>query len=378
MAPKKTRHQKSKPVDPTKAPEASLSTSDLVDVRVSNLQDRRQITLFTLNNELFAVDISLVQEIVAHFELTRAPAMPRAVEGVVNIRGHLIPVLNLKKRLRMANDVYSEKNGLVILQIGTRLTGILVDQVREVTVIENSQIEPVMETVSDELIDGVIKTPTALISLLNPQKLMHFDTGEIFMEKNAPTAKRNDDFLHGDDGRVESHQFVSFFVENDEFAVDIHAVQEINKLLPIAHVPRAPRFVEGVINLRGQIVPLINLRERFQLEKIPYDKQTRIMIINVNGKWVGLIVDRVSKVLRIPLTDIQDPPAETVNQEVRFVHGIAEVDGRLIIILDLQKVLSVQEVQDLEGMRELARETMAAKKEEAEETASPDESAEAE
>jgi purine-binding chemotaxis protein CheW len=149
-------------------------------------------------------------------------------------------------------------------------------------------------------------------------------------------------------------QLVSFFIKQDEFAVDISRVQEINKMAAIAHVPRAPKFVEGVINLRGHIVPVINLRERFGLEKIGLTKSTRIIVINIDNRQVGLIVDSVSEVKRVNCSEIKDPPSEAVGDAADFVTGIANVNGRLLIILDLHKILNSQEMHTIEAIKKSA------------------------
>lgn len=152
---------------------------------------------------------------------------------------------------------------------------------------------------------------------------------------------------------ADSQQFVSFFIQDDEFAVDIKIVQEIIKFVPITHLPRAPEFVEGVINLRGQIVPVIDLRERFRIGKIEHGRKTRIIVVNMNQKWIGFIVDSVSEVLRIPIAHINDPPVETIGDGVEFIRGIAEINERLIVILDFQKVLTQQEIQDIGTIKSL-------------------------
>jgi purine-binding chemotaxis protein CheW len=152
---------------------------------------------------------------------------------------------------------------------------------------------------------------------------------------------------------------VSFFIKQDEFAVDISRVQEINKMAAIAHVPRAPKFVEGVINLRGQIVPVINLRERFGLEKIGMTKSTRIIVINIDNRQVGLIVDSVSEVKRVNYSEIKDPPSEAVGEAADFVTGIANVSGRLLIVLDLHKILNSQEIHNMEVLKAAANNSLA-------------------
>jgi len=158
-------------------------------------------------------------------------------------------------------------------------------------------------------------------------------------------------FYVAEDRAEESRQYVSFLLNRDEFAVDISEVQEIAKLSGVRRMPRSPGFVEGVINLRGKIVPLINLRERFHIEKAGYDRYTRVIVISVRDRWIGLIVDSVSEALRIPSRSIQEAPAEAVSEDVEFIKGIADHNNRLIVILNMQKVMSAEEIDILAGIK---------------------------
>lgn len=135
-------------------------------------------------------------------------------------------------------------------------------------------------------------------------------------------------------------QVVVFQLANESYGVDISKVQEIKAMAPITSVPRAPEFVEGVINLRGQITPVVNLHTRFGLEKREYSKETRIIVVNMDGDWVGLIVDSVSEVMRLADDTIEHPSDLVATVDSDFIRGIAKVDEeRLVILLDLDRML---------------------------------------
>ncbi len=142
-------------------------------------------------------------------------------------------------------------------------------------------------------------------------------------------------------------QLVSFKVGNEEFGVDILQVQEINRLVEITHVPNAPDFVEGVMNLRGKIVPVVNLRKRLGLGKKEHDKDTRIVVVEIDGKTIGFIVDSVSEVLRVPKSVVEPPPELISGIDSEYIVGIAKLESRLLILLDLKKVLKVEERETL-------------------------------
>jgi purine-binding chemotaxis protein CheW len=142
-------------------------------------------------------------------------------------------------------------------------------------------------------------------------------------------------------------QLVSFKLGNEEFAVDILIVQEINKMIPITKVPNSPEFVEGIINLRGRVIPVVDLRNRFKLGKKQSDKDTRIIVTEINGKTIGFIVDAVNEVLRIPRNITEAPPELSLSIESKFVKSIGKLDDRLIILIDLEQVFLQNEIEEL-------------------------------
>jgi purine-binding chemotaxis protein CheW len=143
------------------------------------------------------------------------------------------------------------------------------------------------------------------------------------------------------------YQLVSFVVEREEFGVDILKVQEIIRTVEITRVPKSPDFVEGVINLRGKIVPVIDLRKRFGIEKKAHDNETRIIVVELPDKVVGFLVDRVKEVIRVEKSVIEPPPELTTNINANYITGVAKLQERLLILLDLDKVLSNEEQEHL-------------------------------
>jgi len=143
-------------------------------------------------------------------------------------------------------------------------------------------------------------------------------------------------------------QLVSFKIGDEEFGIDILKVQEINKSLQITKVPNSPPFVEGVINLRGRVIPIICLRTRIGIPKIELSNQTRIIVVEINGKTIGFIVDSVSEVLRIPKRITETPPELTMGIDTRFITSVAKLEDRLLILLDIDKLLTNETESELE------------------------------
>lgn len=135
-------------------------------------------------------------------------------------------------------------------------------------------------------------------------------------------------------------QLVSFKIGEEEFGVDILKVQEINRMMVVTRVPDAPEFVVGVVNLRGKVIPVVDLRKRFGMEKKEPDKHTRIIVMELEEKLVGFIVDAVSEVLRIPRSVTEPPPSITTDINVDYITAIGKLNDRLITLLDIERILS--------------------------------------
>lgn len=147
-------------------------------------------------------------------------------------------------------------------------------------------------------------------------------------------------------------QLVSFKVGEEEFGIDILKVQEINRMLKVTKVPNAPDFVEGVVNLRGRIIPVIDLRKRLSIESKDHDHKTRIVVVDIEGNIIGFIVDEVNEVLRISKDIIENPPELVSRVNSDFITAVAKLEDRIIILLDLNHLLQKDEQQMLEEIVE--------------------------
>lgn len=147
---------------------------------------------------------------------------------------------------------------------------------------------------------------------------------------------------------------VGFRVGRETFGVPIALVHEIVRVPEITAVPDSPDYVEGVINLRGKIVSVVDLRKRFGEKEPVRSKKNRILVTEVDGKLVGLIVDAASEVLKIPESEVELPPPVFAEGEVNYVTGMGKLRGRLIILIDLTRVLQRGELRRLEEISEIA------------------------
>lgn len=139
-------------------------------------------------------------------------------------------------------------------------------------------------------------------------------------------------------------QLVTFAIGEEEFGIDILKVQEIIRTMAITKVPNSPPHVEGVINLRGKVIPVIDLRCRFNMESRSHDNHTRIIVVDLHKVVIGFVVDGVSEVLRIQSSTVEPPPPVVSGIESEYIKGVGKLDNRLLILLDLDKLIPIGEI----------------------------------
>ncbi len=161
--------------------------------------------------------------------------------------------------------------------------------------------------------------------------------------------KKNETRISSKEGEIagEEHQHVTFLIGDETYGVGVEKVKEIIGMTDITHVPNTAYFMEGVINLRGAVVPAIDMRKKFKMEPRTYDAFTVIIIVEVKEKLIGMIVDSVSDVVSIPLSTIQQTPHFTSKIQTEFIEGIGQIEDSLIIILNVDLILSEKEIEHL-------------------------------
>jgi purine-binding chemotaxis protein CheW len=135
---------------------------------------------------------------------------------------------------------------------------------------------------------------------------------------------------------------VTFYLADEEYALDVRTVQEIIRMAETTHVPRAPEFIKGVINLRGRIIPVVDLKKKLALGEVAPSRQSRIVVVKIRERLIGLLVDGASQVLKIPVSAIDAAPEEILDVSASFIRGVAKMEKRLIILLDLYKILAIE------------------------------------
>ncbi len=157
------------------------------------------------------------------------------------------------------------------------------------------------------------------------------------------------DLVMGSSGAGDERQLVVFQLGGELYGVEISRVHEIIRLQTVTRVPRAPAFVEGVINLRGKVIPVVDLRRRFGLPSAEHTRASRIVVVEIGDQVVGIIVDGVSEVLRVGESTVEPPSPVVAGIDSEYIHGIAKLPDRLVILLDLDRVLARDERRALES-----------------------------
>ena len=147
-------------------------------------------------------------------------------------------------------------------------------------------------------------------------------------------------------------KYLTFTLAGEEYGIGILKIKEIIRMMPITSVPQTPEFVKGVINLRGKVIPVIDLRLRFGLETIDYTERTCIIVVEIEAQsgtvMIGIVVDAVSEVLNVNGDDIEDTPTFGTKLDTEYILGMAKMEGGVKILLDIDRVLSTEEIADLE------------------------------
>ena len=158
--------------------------------------------------------------------------------------------------------------------------------------------------------------------------------------------------MSDNNGLVGERQLVVFDLNEEVYGVDISAVREIIRMQEITRVPRAPEFIEGVINLRGKVIPVVDLRKRFSMPGPERTEEHRIVVVDVDGQDIGMVVDAVTEVSRVPSNSIEPPSSVITTNDSAYLTGIVKTDDKLIILLDIAKVISDNEAVALAEVQE--------------------------
>ena len=332
-----------------RAPRRGLAGAGHAEAAAGANDRQRKLVSFDVAGQEYALDVEAVQEILdAPDTLASMPASEELVLGVASFRDALLPLLSLRGLLGLAQT--AERTGrekVVVARLGEARVGLLADRMRTIFSADPTRLEEVPPLLAaraggEARIAAIYRGDEGrrLVSLLSPAKLFREDVMQRVAQGSGAAAAQG----AGNDAvpRGEERQFVVFRLGEDEFGLPVEAVHEVAPVPEqIARLPRTPKFLEGVINLRGEVLPVVDQRRRFDMPARDADAGRRLLVVRTERHRAGLIVDSVSEVLRCPAADIEPAPNLT-GEAVRLVHGVLNLDrsGRMVLLLDPAELLT--------------------------------------
>jgi purine-binding chemotaxis protein CheW len=325
--------------------------SDL-DVRAATTtdgsDDRQMLVSFDVAGQEYAFALDVVLEVLnAPESLAALPASEDLVLGVAPFRDTLLPLLSLRGLLGFAaRDEHDGREKVVVTRVGGALVGLLADRMRTIFAADPELIEKIPSVLSartggEARISAIYrgKSGRRLVSLLSPEQLFRED---VMQRLNAAGSATPETEKESGESSGEERQFVVFRLGEDEFGLPIEAVNEVARVPEqISRLPRTPKFLEGVVNLRGEVLPVVDQRRRFDMPALEEKGARRLIVVRTERHRAGLIVDAVLEVLRCSADDIEPAPNLT-NEAVRLVHGVINLEkaGRMVLLLDPAELLT--------------------------------------
>ncbi len=341
----------------TKSTAAAGVAQAAVKVEEEDLSDELQLVSFDVDGQEYAIAIEDVQEIVQVPEaIIHVPHSESHVLGVMTLRSRLLPLVNLRSMFALPHRDLDEKSRIVVLTLGGVSVGVVVDAVSEVLRVAKSGVDALPALLARE---GNLAEVTSICRLENGKRLVSIVTARNLFGnstiKEALSTVSNDELESSqaakevDDNLDDDEQVVIFRLDKEEFGAPIASVQEIVRVPEtLIRVPQAPPFVEGVINLRGSVLPVIDLRLRLGLKQVDRTDRQRIMVFLISDVRTGFIVDQVAEVLKIPKAAIEASPQLSAQQS-QLLSRMANLEKqkRMVQLIDPPHLMEKKELAAL-------------------------------
>jgi purine-binding chemotaxis protein CheW len=319
--------------------------------------DELQLVSFDVDGQEYAIAIEDVQEIVQVPEaVIHVPRSESHVLGVMTLRSRLLPLVNLRSMFALEHRDLDEKSRIVVLTLGGVSVGVVVDAVSEVLRVSKSGVDALPAMLARE---GNLAEVTSICRLDDGKRLVSIVTArnlfghsvikEALSAVNESELDSDREDKKQDDNLDDDEQVVIFRLDKEEFGAPISSVQEIVRVPEqLIRVPKAPSFVEGVINLRGTVLPVIDLRLRLGLKQVERTDRQRIMVFLISDVRTGFIVDQVAEVLRIPKAAIEPAPQLSAEQGLLLSRmANLEKQKRMVQLLDPPHLMGKKELKAL-------------------------------
>ncbi|MFZ5968755.1 MAG: chemotaxis protein CheW [Bacillota bacterium] len=322
-----------------------VSGKSFQDLNMKALEEE-QIIIFNIGTEEYALSINCVKEIIRLPDIMKVPNTASYIEGVLSIRNQLLVVINLGRLLGMNCKKTDEHSRVVIINNGNLTFGVIADKVSQVMRVQKDSFKKSNLSASGssmEYIKGFfnLNSGKRLVMVLEPHKLISFE--DVSGVLNVDRKKNlNDMSLNVSEVENNLEHVVIFKLDEEEFGIRINNVKEINRMSEIVHFPGAPAFIDGMLNLRGDVIPILNLKTLFNNNSSAYDS-SKFLVVEFGNKRIAIMIDSASEVLRFPKSYLEEV-SEVLegNDNGGFIDAIAKLNEgkRIILILNLSTVLS--------------------------------------
>jgi len=329
----------------------AIGWSDHAQTAEEEIEDDLPFVTFGLGKESFGVNLECVEEIVELPPVTKIPDAPNYVMGVICIRDKVIPLLNLFHMFSvepLANEDKPDDNMVILVSIGSAKLGIAVDCIQEIIHIKDKDILPAPQTLQEEesaRLEGVVMRSDRMVSLLKVMQILNAEDQQKLASMSQQLGVQ--EITEAEVGSTEEISVVAFSLAKEVYGLELQEVREIIMVGLVTPVPRAPSFILGVLNLRGEIIPVIDLRARFGLERHEATDLTRIIVTPINDVFTGLIVDSVTEVKNIDKKLLEPPPQVTSVGANAYITQVARTSTGVVFLLDLQQLLTDTENRQL-------------------------------
>jgi purine-binding chemotaxis protein CheW len=319
----------------------------VASVEASHAEETTTLVTFEVAGQEFALPVEDVQEILpAPDRVTSLAHSEAVVLGLTSVRETLLPLLSLRGLLGLtAAPLSSEREKVLVVKVGGTRVGLVADRARAIVAAETRRVDPVPPAIAarssgESKIKSVYRAHAGrLISILSPQQLFREDVMQRLTANSSPVS---DDTRVTRAGRSAESICLVFCLADDEFGLPIDAVVEVARVPDnITRVPKTPRFLEGLVNLRGEVLPVVDQRRRFDMPPGTNNERRRLIVVKTERHRAGLIVDGVSDVLRFG-SDTVEPAPELTDDTARLVQGVINLQksNRMILLLDPTELLT--------------------------------------
>jgi purine-binding chemotaxis protein CheW len=320
--------------------------------------DEDHLVSFEVADQEYAFPIERVEEIIQlPSQITQLPNSHGHVLGVITLRNRLLPLVSLRSMFGLPEVGMSEANKVVVISLGEGVSvGVVMDGVKEVLRVARNIVDPMPALLSQgQAMNDIqaicrLQDGRRLVSVLSAERMFKSED----LRKIVSAAEKVGEMGNSEAGKTageseQEEQFVVFRLMEEEYGVPIEAVQEIVRVPDeLTRIPKTPQFIEGVVNLRGVVLPVLDQRSRFGLPAANRNDRQRIMVFTINGVRTGFIVDSVSEVMRIGLRYVGPAPALSARQQ-RLINRVANLEEqkRMILLLKVDQLLNFDELDEL-------------------------------